>query len=481
MTEAETGMMISHAFGTSTAAQLQAPIYAINRGNPFSVEEVLRYLVENKAVRRVEGRWEVLDITGLGIPESVKLLVQERVTRLGEDVVAMLQQASVLGQEFSFAALSPMANLPEDRLVAMIDHAMAAGLLVDHTQSPTDELYSFPEDHFREALYKIIPGARRRRYHLQAGQALSNLYPSRLGELAYHFTHGSDATLGAIYSYQAGEKSSSLFDWGRAIPLYQDALDLWEELGGHLEERAAAAENLGSACYKSGIKARQAVGYLEQALSFYEDLDNHYKAATIHSQLGREHMHSGNLVVQDLTLALEHFDKAEVLLGTESEDIPHGLGYCGRALAHLDHLELSKSLSWARRALDVGERLGSSAVIANACSPLGSALGHNAIIQAREALERAWQVSSQGKLGFQADLSRACGARMLGVVLRDPVAGLEWADRGPDYGTTYSLFDIPSHLVALYALKGELEDASRTLRDLQSHLTLSGQPILIPS
>ena len=310
LTESETGLMISHSFGTSAAAQLQAPIYAINRGNPFFVEEVLRFLVENKAVRRVEGRWEVLDITRLGIPESVKLLVQERVARLGEDVVAMLQQASVLGEEFSFAALSFMATLPEDRLVAMIDHALAASLLVDRTLSPTDELYSFQEDHFREALYETIPATRRRRYHLQAGHALRKLYPSRLEELAYHFTHGSDAALGATYSYQAAEKSNSLFNWGRAIPLYQDALDLWEEQGGHLAERAASAENLGNACYKSGINVRHAVGYLEQALSFYMALDNHRKAATIHSQLGREHMHSGNIGVQDLTLALAHFDSA---------------------------------------------------------------------------------------------------------------------------------------------------------------------------
>ena len=477
LTESETGMMISHSFGSTAAAQLQAPIYAINRGNPFFVEEVLRFLVENKAVRRVEGRWEVLDITRLGIPESVKLLVQERVSRLGEDGVAMLQQASVLGGEFSFAALSLMANLPEDRLVAMIDHTLAAGLLVDRTLSPTEELYSFQEDHFREALYETIPATRRRRYHLQAGHALRKLYPSRLDELAYHFTHGSDATLGADYSYQAAEKSNSLFNWGRAIPLYQDALDLWEEQGGNLAERAASAENLGSACYKSGINVRQAVGYFEQALSFYVALDNHRKAATIHSQLGREHMHSGNIAVQDLTLALEHFDRAEALLGTASQDIPHGLIYCGRALAHLDRLDLDSSVSWAQKALDVGERVGSPSVIANACSPLGSVLGHSTVGQAREALERAWQMSSEGKLGFQADLSRACGARVLGVVLKDPRAGFGWAERGPDYGTTYSLFDIPSHLVALFALRGQFDDASRVLGELQSLLRVSGQPV----
>ena len=126
----------------------------------------------------------MLDSTRVGIPESVKLLVQERVTRLGEEAVATLQQAAVLGKEFSFAALSHMAGRPEDQLVAILDQAMSAGLLVDRTVSPTEERYWFREDHIQEVLYQIIPASRRRRYHLQAGQALNALYPYRLEELA---------------------------------------------------------------------------------------------------------------------------------------------------------------------------------------------------------------------------------------------------------------------------------------------------------
>ena len=72
LTQAETGRIIAHAFGEAAAAQLQAPIYAINKGNPFFVEEMLRYMVENSAVRWVQDRWEVLDTTRVGIPESVK-------------------------------------------------------------------------------------------------------------------------------------------------------------------------------------------------------------------------------------------------------------------------------------------------------------------------------------------------------------------------------------------------------------------------
>ncbi len=101
-----------------------------NGGNPFFVEEMLRFLVENHAVRWVRDHWEVLDATRVGIPESVKLLVQERVGRLGEEAVAVLQQAAVLGEEFSFAALLHVAGRTEEQLVRILDQAMSAGLLV---------------------------------------------------------------------------------------------------------------------------------------------------------------------------------------------------------------------------------------------------------------------------------------------------------------------------------------------------------------
>ena len=463
LSEAETGLVFAHIFGSEVAAKLQANTYAINHGNPFFVEEMLRYLIENNAVRWVHGRWEVLDSARVGIPESVKLLVQERVARLGDESVRLLQQAAVLGQDFSFSALSHMADQTEDELSGALDRAVTAGVLVDRTSTATHELYRFREEHIREALYESIPAARRRRYHLRAGQALRSEHPERLGELAYHFTHGNDPELGASYSYEAAERASSLFAWNRAIPLYQDALDLWEELGGHLEERAAAAENLGNACYKSGIEAHGAVAYLRQALSFYQELDNHHKAAVVHSQVGRERMHSGNLAVQDQAKALDHFHRANELLEHEPDGMPLGLVYCSRAMAHLDRLEPVDAISWADKASALGERLGFPAVLANALAPSGATVSLSDPSRGRSTLEQGWHTSVQHKLGFQADLSRAYGARFLGVALKDSKVGHDWVGRGPDYDTMYSLFDIPAHLVALHSLQGEFEKANRML------------------
>jgi len=228
--EVETGKMIAYIFGDEVAGQLQAPTYVINKGNPFFLEEMLRYLVEKTAVRWENGRWRVVDTSRIRIPEAIKMLVHERVARLGDDMVDLLRQASVLGQEFSFAALSQAAGRTEDDLLGMLDQAMTADILTESPGTATAEGIGFTEEHVREVIYESIPSIRRRRYHQRAGQALRSLFPDRLEELAYHFTHGTDAELGASYSFQAAERASSLFSWSRAIPLYQSALDLWEDL-----------------------------------------------------------------------------------------------------------------------------------------------------------------------------------------------------------------------------------------------------------
>ncbi|MDP6495554.1 MAG: tetratricopeptide repeat protein [Dehalococcoidia bacterium] len=104
-------------------------------------------------------------------------------------------------------------------------------------------------------------------------------------------------------------------------------------------------------------------------------------------------------------------------------------------------------------------------------------MAHNSVKEAREVLEQAWRTSIENRLGFQADLIRAYGTRALGVALKDPRVGLDWVRRGPDYQTTCSLFDNPSHLVAIHALMGEFDQASQVLEELQSRLRVLRQPI----
>ena len=180
LSEEETAQLVAHYLGAGPAEHLRSPVYRQTRGNPFFIEEALRTLVESGAVRgrEVGGEvgWEVVEPSQVTLPESMRLVVLERVDRLGESTRDILTHAWVLGQQFSFQALQGLVDRPEDELLDALDRALRAQLLVDCSVAG-DERYAFTDDQVQEVLYETIPGPWRRRYHLRAGQALERLLP----------------------------------------------------------------------------------------------------------------------------------------------------------------------------------------------------------------------------------------------------------------------------------------------------------------
>ena len=477
--EEGTAQMVAHHFGNDAAAKLRERIHAMARGNPFFIEEVVRSLAESGAARPADGGWEVADPSGVGIPRSVKLAIEERVARLGDAAKEVLTQASVLGQVFSFPSLLAMIGWQEANLVTEIERAQAARLLVDKS-IPGDERYGFTDDHVQEVLYSSITTSRRRRYHLRAGQALEALYVDRLEarmeELSRHFTEGNDPEKGADYSYRAGLKADRLYGWKHSIPFYKTALGLWEQMGGHLEERARVCEMLGNVSFKAAADIQEATGYFFQSLALYEEMGNRHKMATIHSQLAREYGLGGNVVLADGEKALEHLHLARTILEGEPEG--PALGFVYGLLAVVSHqlLQLQESISWAQKAVEVGEKLKRPAIVAQACAPLGWALvlaGETG--EGLRTLEHGWRLSSENNLAIPTDVNRFYGLASW-VLLKSPKAGREWGARKPDYRSIYSLIHVRSAEIAACALQGDLEKGNALLGEFQRTLETLGQP-----
>ena len=148
LTEEHTEEFLAHYFGEGPAAQLRRPVYRRTQGNAFFVEEVLRTLTESGAVRATPIGWEVTDATQVTIPESIRLAVEERVSRLGEAAREVLTQAAVLGQEFGFPTLVALTDRSEEEVLDVIDRAIVARLLVDRSRAG-EERYGFLDDLLR--------------------------------------------------------------------------------------------------------------------------------------------------------------------------------------------------------------------------------------------------------------------------------------------------------------------------------------------
>ncbi len=239
--EREVGQLIAARLKKAIAPQLVELVYHKTEGNPFFVEEVFCLLQQRKAIVQTVRGWEMREGTALETPESVMAVVNERLERLGKKASDLIRIASVIGREFSLRLLRELVGQEDEALIEAMDRCEEAGLFLSG-QMPGEEVYVFTHDLTQEALYESIGPARRRRYHLQMGQAMERLYASCLEEryeaLAHHFIEGNDLEKAAAYSRHAGTKAAARSAFGQAVAYFEQALSAL----GHLSESRKTLE-----------------------------------------------------------------------------------------------------------------------------------------------------------------------------------------------------------------------------------------------
>lgn len=216
----------------SEATQFALNLHAETDGNAFFVEEVLRHLVETGALVRRGGRWGPQDsIGGLGIPEGVRDITGQRLSRLPHDAQEVLAAAAIIGHEFDIDLLAATAGVPLPEVVSALEAAEMARLI-----APVDERpgrFRFAHALVLSAIYDGMATTRRRWLHRAVGLALEARpdRDQRLGELARHFAEA--APLGEVeravdYARQAGRQAADSLAFERAAEYYERALKALE-------------------------------------------------------------------------------------------------------------------------------------------------------------------------------------------------------------------------------------------------------------
>ncbi|HET9979335.1 MAG TPA: AAA family ATPase [Ktedonobacterales bacterium] len=238
-----TAQLIAARMGQSVSDEFADLVYQHTDGNPLFIQEVLRTLIERGDIYRRDGQWERKELTAIEVPESVREVIVDRVTRLSEPAQDALHAASALGQTFTFDDLFEMSGQSEAALEAALEEALAAGLAQE-----TRDGYVFNHALTQRALYSDLSARRRRRLHLAAGEALERL-PERIrmaraGELAWHYREGGAPERALTYTLLAGDHARALYATGEAEQHYRTALALAESLDDP-DAQARALEKLG--------------------------------------------------------------------------------------------------------------------------------------------------------------------------------------------------------------------------------------------
>ncbi len=211
------------------SAELAMFLYEATQGNPLFVTEALRDLQERYQAGLYTELGDLTDmwsskyrqVLTLRRSQRVQEIVLERIQRLPENALAVLQLAAVIGRHFSLELLEAVA--PGDPLDAL-EVLLQRKFFIERP----DERLDFSHQTVRQAVYDSLNMLQRRRLHRQVGDALVALGQAdrNAGETAFHYGQAgrSAQSLFGRYSVLAGEKLLQSYGFRQAIEHFDNAL-----------------------------------------------------------------------------------------------------------------------------------------------------------------------------------------------------------------------------------------------------------------
>jgi predicted ATPase len=219
-------------------ALLAAMIHRRTEGNPLFMVNVVSYLQDEKVIVDDAG-WRLagsLADLELGVPDSMRQLIEKQIDRLDPDKQRVLEGASVVGMECSTVAIASGLDVETgeierrcEELVWRYQFLLPARLveLPDGTVTPR---YTFVHVLYLDVAYARIPAMRRAEIHRRIGARGEAVYGERTAEiaaeLAMHFEQARDWPRAARYLLTAAENAAHRFAHHEAASLARRGLDV---------------------------------------------------------------------------------------------------------------------------------------------------------------------------------------------------------------------------------------------------------------
>jgi predicted ATPase/predicted Ser/Thr protein kinase len=231
-TREQTRDLLAVMFAEDITPEFLDGIYRETEGNPFFVEEVCKALIEEGKLSRENGRWSRPSMSEIQVPQSVRVAIQARVSRLPAPAQDALRLAAVIGREFDFDVLRRAGSgngsaADEDALIEALELAERAQLIAEAPRGRGRQMaFVFAHALIPATLRESVSGLRRQRLHRRVLAALEALRPDDFETLAYQAAHAGDEERALAYYVRAGDRARRLFANEDAIRFYSEALAL---------------------------------------------------------------------------------------------------------------------------------------------------------------------------------------------------------------------------------------------------------------
>jgi DNA-binding SARP family transcriptional activator len=284
-------------------------VHSATGGNPLYVREIGRHLAVASPPARV-GDGPLLD--AIGLPRGLAELIDANVARLGAPARRVLEVCAVIGGSIEVGVVARASGLPQPELLAAIEVARRAGVLVESSTDGATLRFDHPL--VREVIFQGLGAARRAQLHQRVAEAIEAYHHDDVdrfsAELAHHLATAANvgSARDAIeFAVRAGERAEAVCAYDEAVHWLSHALRLARERDDHPDTVVRLLTALGSA-QNHGGDARGAHAVLLEAVAAARVTQNPEPFARAVLRLGGvlvDAGHEGGAVDQRLVLFLE--------------------------------------------------------------------------------------------------------------------------------------------------------------------------------
>ncbi|MFN8583414.1 MAG: hypothetical protein U0163_20865, partial [Gemmatimonadaceae bacterium] len=343
-----------------------ARIFAQTRGNPFYTEEVLRSMVESRALTKERGRWCGWNADAIRLTYTGREIVRDRLSSLSPDAARLSGILATVGTKVPLRTLQHIARVASLTLADPLDELLRRGLVVC-TMHADSTMYDFAHPIVRSVVYDDLGPIRAQDNHALVFEALESLYGAgaeqHAAELAPHLMQAPDrlgAERSVRYFVAAGRDALQKRADQDADRLLSRALDLIDhDSAAHADALPVLLVSLSRARQRLGAHAA-ATALLIRARDLARARSASADEAAIERRLGLVSLGAG-----DLSTSLTHFQAAEeraTAAGATALMIRSRIARA-TALQSLGDAESGRQL--IRELLPVAESLGEPALIAS--------------------------------------------------------------------------------------------------------------------
>jgi predicted ATPase/class 3 adenylate cyclase len=341
-------------------------------GIPFYAVETVRMLIDRGILVRENGSFRLEgSLETLEVPESLQALIAARLDGLEPEERRLLQNAAVLGRQFTVPGLVASTGLPEPQVTTLLDSLVRKEVLsisVDPLLSDRG-MYGFLQDLVKKVAYDTMSRRERKLRHLAAASYLrETLDEDEIVEVVA--SHLLDAYLAAPDDPDAQQIRIDALETLRKASERAASLGAHEEAQRYAERAIELTEDPVSEAELhevSGMMAvvrldvEPAIEHFRQAISLFESAGATHPAARVSSRLGDAEWTHGKGAD-----ALETMEASYEVLADEEPDAD--LAELAAQLARFSYFagDTDRALERVERALQIAEALDLPDVLSEA-------------------------------------------------------------------------------------------------------------------